>query len=183
MINVTYDNNSAYPQEAKFGLGKTKEDGTHIPPAGLVSFQVDEVSLIHGLDERFYDVTAADTLTPKDQADVDDINLAEYKAYAETVADGEAERRIALAEANPAVGQNLDENGRIRNNRRRNNRAKRITNAITSQDDHLLDFIDLVYDSLDLRLDAIENAADFAAVETIINDMANDVHWPTWTPI
>jgi hypothetical protein len=183
MVYVTYDSASPYPQDAKFGLGVTSADGTHSPPAGLSSFAVNDVELIHGLDERLYDVTAADTLTPKSQQDVDDIKLAEYKKEAEGIADAEAERRISLAEANPAVGQNLDENGRIRNTRRRNNKAKRKVNSITDADDHLLDHIDLIYDSLDLRLDAIENAADFAAVEAIINDISNDIHWPAWSPI
>ena len=122
------------------------------------------------------------TVRPAETQDIY-ASLAEYKAYAEAVADSEAQRRITLAEVNPAAGQNLDENGRIRNNRRRNNKAKRKVNEITDADDHLFDHIDLIHDSLYLRLDAIENAADFAAVEGIINDMANDVHWPTWTPI
>jgi DNA-binding ferritin-like protein len=121
---------------------------------------------------NFRPATASDSLT-----------LEEYKNEAESIADGEAERRIALAEANPLVGQDLDENGRIRNNRRRNNKAKRKINEITDADDHLLDHIDLIYDSLYLRLDAIEAAADYAAVEAIINDISNDIHWPTWSPI
>jgi hypothetical protein len=149
-------------------------------PTGLFHSSLTWYDCPAGTEQGWY--KDGSTIRPAEAQDIY-ASLTEYKAYAETVADGEAERRIASAEANPAVGQNLDENGRIRNNRRRNNKAKRRVNEITDADDHLIDHIDLIYDSLDLRLDAIENAADFAAVEAIINDISNDIHWPAWSPI
>ncbi len=73
MKYVTYDSGLGYPQPAKFGRGVEHEDGTLTPPPGLSYFSVDDTSLTLGLDERFYTVTAVDTLTPKPQTEVDTI--------------------------------------------------------------------------------------------------------------
>jgi hypothetical protein len=183
MIYVTYDSGASYPQDAKFGLGVSDADGNHVPPSGLSSFSVEDSDLVHGTREDFYTVTAADVLTPLSGVEVDNILLGEYKLYGYTVADNEAERRIVLAELNPAIGQYLDENGRIRNNRRRNTKAKRRINEITDADDHLLDHTDLIFDSRDLRIDAIESTSTTAEIDAIIADIKNDIHWPTWSPI
>jgi hypothetical protein len=79
MVWVSYDSGLAYPQPALFGKGVGHADGTHTPPAGLSSFSVDESVLIHGKNEDYYEVTAADTLTPKSQSIVDADLLEEHK--------------------------------------------------------------------------------------------------------
>ncbi len=91
MKYVTYDSRLGYPQPAKFGRGVEHEDGTLTPSPGLSYFSVDDTSLTLGLDERFYTVTAIDTLTPKSQTEVDAITeqdaLPAAKAAKQTIID------------------------------------------------------------------------------------------------
>lgn len=110
-------------------------------------------------------------------------SLAQYKIDSYLFVDTEAVRRQGLAEANPSAGVDLDENGRVRNNRRRNNKAKRQVNDITSADDHLFDHLDLIQDTADLIMDDIEVAASQTAVDDIVEAMPTDVRWPAWTAI
>jgi hypothetical protein len=183
MIWVSYDIGLAYPQPALFGLGIVHKDGTHTPSPGLSSFGVDEETLAYGLDERFYEVTAVDTLTDKDQTDVDDILLDDYKDAAYPKADAEALKRQREAEANPSIGTTLDDRGVKRENRRRDNKAKRKVNAISDADDHLYDHIDKLYDTADLIRDDIESAVDIAGVDVVVAAIPTDVRWPSWSPI
>lgn len=179
MIYVSYDSSVAYPQDALFGVGVQTAEG-HTPPAGLSSFAVDDIDLVHGIDERFYQVDAADSLSPLDQATVDAFNLEDYKEVSYLQVDGQASIRQEAAEANPSIGVNLDENGRVRNNNRRNNKAKKKINTITDADDHLFDHIDLIYDAADLIRDDIEAALDIPMVDAILDVMPVDARWPVW---
>ena len=72
-IFITYDPTASYPQPAQFGRGITDDKENHTPPTGMASFFVDDTTLTQGIDERFYNVTAADTLTAKSQSIVDGI--------------------------------------------------------------------------------------------------------------
>jgi len=88
---ICYDPNAPYPQAPQPGRGITRRvsadaahPGNHTPPAGLASFWLDDGLLVHGARnadvEAFYEITAPDTLVPKDQAIVDAAKLAELKA-------------------------------------------------------------------------------------------------------
>lgn len=95
MTWVTYDGAAAFPQDAKFGLGKESvPTNSHTPPPGLSSFQVTGAELTEGVDERFYQVTAADVLTPRSAAEIQAIKDADQVA-----ADAVAQERAA-AQAN-----------------------------------------------------------------------------------
>ena len=83
MIFITYDPALPYPQPAQFGRGVGHADGTHVPESGKASFGVHEADLIHGIDERFYQVDLADSLAPHSQTTVDDLLAADAQAQAD----------------------------------------------------------------------------------------------------
>jgi len=79
-IWISYDPEATYPQVPRPGLGIVRANGSHRPPPGLASFPVETAALVHGDRnaeiEALYEVTAPDTLNPRDQAAVDAIKAA-----------------------------------------------------------------------------------------------------------
>src|SRR5690606_1030597 len=77
---ITYDPQGSFPQVPRLEGRLNKPRNHHVPPEGLASFEVGTEDLVHGSERRalfaFYEVTAPDTLTPKDQATVDAIKAA-----------------------------------------------------------------------------------------------------------
>lgn len=98
--------------------------------------------------------------------------------YAENAAYADA--WILPAKLNPVQGQTYTEREVQKQENRRNNkgRANDIT-KVSDADDYLFNWIDTVYDSLDLADDAVETA-DRATLEAY--DPATAVVWPAWTP-
>ena len=96
MMWIVYDPNGVYPQVPRPGEGLLK-NGLHFPPAGMASFEYDAQGQKNDDIIRDYRVTAADTLTRRDQTDIDaDLaDLARPKKAAE--ANREAERRRLVA--------------------------------------------------------------------------------------
>ena len=86
MIFVTYDPTLPYPQPAQFGRGVGHADGTHTPESGKSSFGVHKADLIYGIDERFYQVDAADSLSPHSQTTVDAFLSDDAQVQADKVA-------------------------------------------------------------------------------------------------
>jgi hypothetical protein len=75
---VDYDPVAPFPQTPTFMGGVHKRAGNiYRPPATKAAFEVADSELIHGMDARFYDVTASDVLTPKAAADVQSIRDAD----------------------------------------------------------------------------------------------------------
>jgi len=103
MMNVTYDPVLGYPQAAQFRRGVEHKDGTFVPTAGLSSFSVDELTLIRGIDERFYDVTAVDTLTVKTQTEVDTITEQDALPAAKEAKQSTIDTNYQAAEDVPVI--------------------------------------------------------------------------------
>lgn len=106
-MKVCYNESLGYPQPALFGRGVGHADGTYTPPDGMSYFDVNDAELTHGEDERCYEVTAADTLTPKSQADVDAIADADADTQADN--DLQKDRLVRLL-----FEINFDQENRIR---------------------------------------------------------------------
>lgn len=109
---VTYDPAASYPQQPRAGLGVIKPDGTHIPPSGLASFEVDGNELIHGARnedvERFYEVVSGPALRAFNAAEVEAVVAPDRRNKLIAVAYDEAARRsrAALGSMYPEVANN-----------------------------------------------------------------------------
>lgn len=87
---------------------------------------------------------------------------------------------IAQAEATPVQGVSLTANQIRAQEARRNNRGRaNDPTKVTDSEDYLIDWIDTVYDALDLADAAVENL-DRAGLEAW--NPATSHTWPTWVP-
>lgn len=107
MVWVTYDATAAFPQDAQFGRGVTRKVAgveEHTPPVGVSSFGVPDPQLAEGLDERFYQVTAPDTLTVRPPLEVQAIRDADQaQADAKAAEQANAQAEVATGPAVPSV--------------------------------------------------------------------------------
>lgn len=98
---VCYDAALPYPQDAAFGRGVEDSEGNHRPPAELPNAFEEAISnLAEGTDERFYQVTAADVLTPRSAAEIQAIKDAD-QAAANAVAQERAAAQANLEQGPP----------------------------------------------------------------------------------
>lgn len=103
MVWVTYDGTAPFPQDAEFGRGIERK-GVHTPPTGQTSFNVPDGALAEGVDERFYQVTAVDTLTPRSAAEIQAIRDADQaQADAKAAEQANAQAEIASGPAPQSV--------------------------------------------------------------------------------
>lgn len=179
---ITYDPNGAFPQVPQPGIG-IESGGQHNPPAGLASFEVNiaDLEFAGGGDEvaAFYEVTAPDTLTPKDQAERDEITKAVIVERKVDQAIAEASRRRLAVVGNLAPGGINDFVallGRALASVRRDAKGGRPNPGEEARLDALealADQIDAIDTARDTIIAEIESSPDPASI-----DVPNSPHWP-----